>query len=100
LYTKTSVARFNENPHPTEVFTMASPPLSPEQESRAQELAQAFRQAADEELLAIARALVATDESTLFGDTEFQVRDLVQRIGAKAYQTFLAQKKTATAGRP
>jgi hypothetical protein len=79
---------------------MARPPLSPDQEAQAQQLAQALRQAADEELLAIARALVATAESTLFGDTEFTVRELTHRIGAKAYQTFLAQKKTATGARP
>jgi hypothetical protein len=78
---------------------MARPPLSPEREAEAQQLAQALRLAADEELLAIARALVATEESTLFGDTEFAIRDLVHQIGAKAYQTFLAQKKTATAAR-
>jgi hypothetical protein len=79
---------------------MARAPLAPEQEAQAQQLAQAIRQAADEELLAIARALVTTDESTLFGDTEFQIRELVHRLGAKAYQTFLAQKKTATAVAP
>ena len=79
---------------------MARAPLSPEQEAQAQQLAQTIRQAADEELLAIARALVSTDESTLFGDTEFQIRELVHRLGAKAYQSFLAQKKTATAAAP
>ncbi len=79
---------------------MATTPLSPEREAEAQQLAQALRQTADDELLAIARALVATDEATLFGDTEFHLRDLVHRLGAKAYQTFLAQKKTVTAGPP
>jgi hypothetical protein len=78
---------------------MTRPALSPEQEAQAQQLAQALREAADEELLAIARTLVGTEDSTLFGDTEFALRDLVHRIGAKAYQTFLAQKKTATAAR-
>ena len=79
---------------------MSRTPLSPEREAQAQQLLQALRQAADEELLAIARTLAATDEATLFGQTEFDVRDLVHKIGAKAYQTFLAQKKTATAARP
>ena len=79
---------------------MATTPLSPDREAQAQQLAQALRHAADEELLAIARALVGTDEATLFGDTEFHVRDLVHRLGAKAYQTFLALKKTATAAPP
>ena len=79
---------------------MSRTPLSPEREAEAQQLLQALRQAADEELLAIARALVATDEHTLFGQTEFDIRDLVHKIGAKAYQAHLAQKKMATAARP
>jgi len=79
---------------------MSRTPLSPEREAEAQQLLLALREAVDEELLAVARALVATDESTLFGDTEFHLRDLILKAGAKAYQTFLAQKKTATAGPP
>ena len=79
---------------------MSRTPLSPEREAEAQQLLQTLRQAADEELQAIARALVSTDERTLFGQTEFEVRDLVLRIGAKAYQAHLAKKKSATAARP
>ncbi len=76
---------------------MSRTPLSPEREAEAQQLFQAIRQATEDELLAVARALVATDEATLFGDTEFHIRELVLKAGAKAYQTFLAQKKTAIA---
>jgi hypothetical protein len=79
---------------------MAPAPLSPEREAEAQRLARAIRQATDDDLLAIARTLVATDESTLFGDTEFRLRDLVHQVGAKAYRTFLALKKTATGAPP
>jgi hypothetical protein len=79
---------------------MSRTPLSPEREAEAQQLLRALRQAADEDLLAIARALVATDEHTLFGQTEFDIRDLVHKIGAKAYQAHLAQKKMATAAPP
>jgi hypothetical protein len=75
-----------------------STPLSAEQEAQAQELAALIRQATDDDLLAMARLLVATDEKTTFGATEFRLRDLVLRAGARAYQTFLAQKKTATRG--
>jgi hypothetical protein len=70
--------------------------LSADQEALAQELAQAIAQAATDEFLQIARTLVATDRSSLFGDTEFQIRDILLRLGAKAYQELLAQKKTAT----
>jgi len=79
---------------------MSRTPLSPEREAEAQQLLQALRQAADEDLLAIARALVATDEHTLFGQTEFDIRDLVHKIGAKAYQAHLAHKKMAPAAPP
>ncbi len=71
---------------------MSHPPLSPKREAEAQQLPQHLRRAADEGLLATARALVATEEHTLFGTTEFAVRDLAHRIGAKAYQAYLAQK--------
>jgi hypothetical protein len=36
----------------------------------------------------------------LFGATEFQVRDLVLRMGAKAYGEHLREKKTATTDAP
>ncbi len=72
--------------------------LSAEQEAQAQELAAALALAAQEDLLEVARTLVATSDSTLFGQTEFEVRDAVHRVAAKAYQLHLAQKKTATKG--
>jgi len=65
------------------------------QEAQAQELAQAIAQAAAAEFLQMARTLVATDRSSLFGATEFKIRDILLRVGAKTYQEFLAQKKTA-----
>lgn len=55
-----------------------------------------MRSQTDEELLALARLLVSKEGRDLFGDTEFEVRKIVHRIGAKAYETHLAQKKTAT----
>jgi hypothetical protein len=78
---------------------MSRTPLSPDHETQAQQLAQAIHAAIEPELLAIARALVAADEATLFGQTEFDIRDLLHQAGAKAYQTALAEKKTATAAR-
>jgi hypothetical protein len=72
--------------------------LSADQEARAQELAAAIALAAQEELLEVARALVATSDATLFGETEFKVRDIIHRVAAKAYQQHLAQKKTAMKG--
>jgi hypothetical protein len=71
-------------------------PLAPELEKQAHELVARLRQQTDEELLALARLLVSKEDQDLFGDTEFEVRDIVHRIGAKAFQTRLAEKKTAT----
>ena len=73
-------------------------PLPPTQEAQAQELAAAIAQAAHEDLLHIARDLVRCDNASLFGDTEFRIRDAILRVAAKAYEQRLAQKKTATRG--
>jgi hypothetical protein len=71
-------------------------PLAPELEAKAQELLTHLRAQADDELLALARLLVSKADHEIFGDTEFQARDIVHRIGAKAFEAHLAQKKTAT----
>jgi hypothetical protein len=71
-------------------------PLTPELEAQAQELVTRLRAQNEDELLELARLLVSKEDREIFGDTEFQVRDIVHRIGAKAYETHLAQKKTAT----
>ena len=72
---------------------MKQQPLSEAQEQEVQQLAEAIAQAAREEFMQLARTLVATDRSSLFGDTEFKIRDILLRVGAKAYQEHLAQKK-------
>jgi hypothetical protein len=71
-------------------------PLPPAQEAQARELAAAIAQAAQEDLLRIARDPVAGDDASRFGETEFRVRDAILRVAAKAYEQHLAQKKTAT----
>lgn len=70
--------------------------LSPAQEEEAQKLAQTIAQATYDDVLRMARVLVASDPADLFGDTEFTVRDLSHDIAAKAYRQHLEQKKTAT----
>lgn len=71
-------------------------PLSPELEAQALELVARLRPQAEEDLLALARLLVSKEDRELFGETEFEVRDLVHRLGAKAYSAHLAGKKKAT----
>jgi len=70
--------------------------LSAAQEAEAQVLAQRIAQAAQQEFVQIARTLVGADDGALFGATEFKVRDLILRVAAKAYEHYLAEKKTAT----
>ena len=69
------------------------PPLSPALEAPAQELVARLRPQAESELVALARLLVSKGESDSFGDTEFEARDSVHRLGAKAVATHRAEKK-------
>ena len=71
--------------------------LSAEQEQEAKLLEAKIRLAVDQELGDLARLLVSKSENDLFGQTEFQVRDLVLRVGAQAFVEHLRGKKTATA---
>jgi hypothetical protein len=74
--------------------------LTPEQEAEAKHLEAKISVAVAKEVAELARLLVSKDDKDLFGATEFQVRDLVLRMGAKAYIEHLREKKTATAGPP
>jgi hypothetical protein len=71
--------------------------LNEEQEQEAKLLEGKSRQAIDHEVIHLARLLVSKSESELFGATEFQVRDLVFRLGAQAFTEHLREKKTAIA---
>jgi hypothetical protein len=72
--------------------------LSEEQEREAKALEAKIRVAVDQGVTELARLLVSKSESDLFGQTEFQVRDLVLRMGANAFVEHLREKKTAIAG--
>jgi parvulin-like peptidyl-prolyl isomerase len=70
--------------------------LPAEQETEAQALAERIRELAEEEFLQIARLLVSKPDREIFGETEFQIRDILLKAGAKALEERLRQKKTAT----
>jgi hypothetical protein len=70
--------------------------LSAEKEAEAQALAERIRELADDEILQMARLLVSKPDREIFGDTEFELRDIVLKVGAKALEEHLRQKKTAT----
>jgi hypothetical protein len=71
--------------------------LTVEQEAEAQRLAQQIQEESREDILALARLLVSKREAEIFGKTEFQARDAVHRVAAKAFTIHLREKKTATA---
>ena len=70
--------------------------LSPEQEAEAKILEAKIQKAIQTEIADLARLMASKPDAELFGNTEFQVRDLVLRVGAKVYEEHLREKKTAT----
>ena len=74
------------------------PALTAEQTADADRIHAALLGATAGDLRQLAETLAATTDETIFGATEFVVRDLVLGIGAKAVQVALADraKKVAT----
>jgi hypothetical protein len=75
---------------------MSLTPLTLEQEAEVEALTDKIEQANRPLIRQLASLLLSKKDSELFGQTEFEVRDLVHLIGAQAYETTLAEKKTAT----
>jgi hypothetical protein len=69
------------------------PELTPEQNAEADRIHAALLQAATDELRALAELLATKDDANILGATEFAVRDIVLRVGARALQTSLAERK-------
>src|SRR4029077_14035322 len=67
---------------------------TPDQDAEARRIYDALKHSADAELMALARLLAAQADGELFGATEFQVRDAVHRVGAKALEAALDGRKT------
>jgi len=67
--------------------------LSPEQAELSDRIFQTLRQAAETDLRSLADLLASKEDRQLLGKTEFEVRDLVHRIGAKALETALDERK-------
>ena len=79
---------------------MADIPLTPEQEAEAQRLYEALQQAFLDEARQVARLLASKDDRHLLGQTEFDLRDAVHRLGAQALASALeGRKKGGTAAR-
>ena len=76
------------------------PELTAEQQVEAQRLRGLMLEAAAAEITELAELLATKTDATMLGETEFRVRDIVHRVGAKAIETALEErKKGATAVR-
>ena len=76
------------------------PDLSPEQLAEAERIFETIRQASEDEQWQMAQLLASKPDGQIFGATEYQVRDLTHKIGAKAIEAAVdLRKKGGTAGR-
>ena len=75
--------------------------LTPDQQADADRIHAALVSAAATDLRELAELLATKDDRTMFGATEFAVRDIVLRVGAKAVEAALAgRKKGGTTAAP
>ena len=66
----------------------------PEKQARmAEELYESMLAAVEKDVRAIAELLASKPDDKLFGETEFQLRDIVHRVGAGALETAARQRK-------
>jgi hypothetical protein len=77
---------------------MPSAPVPPEKQAEIEDLERAIRVAVDAEVSELAANLATTDDAHLFGQNEFKIRALAQKIAAKALEQHLARKKTDMRG--
>lgn len=69
------------------------PDLTPEQNADAERIFQALRQASEDDQWRLAQLLASKPDAQILGATEFEVRDIVHGIGAKALQAALDGRK-------
>ena len=67
--------------------------LTEDQEAEAQRIARIVLEASKSEVMAMARLLASKPDRQLLGPTEFEIRDLCHKIGAKAIETALSERK-------
>jgi hypothetical protein len=67
--------------------------LPREQAQRAEQLFESLKSSTECDLRAIAELLASEPDDQLLGSTEFQLGDLVHRLGAQALQTAALQRK-------
>jgi hypothetical protein len=72
---------------------MSGSPLTPEQQDEAQRIERILMESVRADIRSIAELMASKPDRQLLGRTEFEVRDLVHKIGAKALETALDERK-------
>ena len=72
---------------------MSDSHLTPEPAELAERISPTLRQGVDSDLRGRAELLASKPDRQLLGQTEFEVRDRVHKIGAKAFETALDERK-------
>jgi hypothetical protein len=68
-------------------------PLTPEQQEQAQRIERILTESVRDDIRSLAELFASKADRQLLGQTEFEVRDLVHKIGAKAFETALDERK-------
>lgn len=79
---------------------MSRLPPTPEQAELSDRIHHSLRQAAEADLRQPADRLASEPDRQLLGPTEFEVRDLVHGIGAKAFETALDERRKGATRAP
>ena len=79
---------------------MSRLPLTPEQAALSDRIHRSLRQAADSDLRKLADLLASKPDHRLLGPAEFEVRDQVHKIGVKAFEAALQERKRGGTGAP
>ena len=72
---------------------MSRQPLTAEQAELSDRIYHSLRQAADTDIRRLADLLASKPDRQLLGQTEYEVRDLVHKIGTTAFETALDERK-------
>jgi hypothetical protein len=72
--------------------------LTAEQQAEAQRIKGILMKSVEEEVELMAQLMTSKANRDLLGETEFEVRDIVHRIGAKAVETVVNERKKGVPG--
>jgi hypothetical protein len=74
-------------------YAMSRFPLTPQQQDEALQIERILMESVRDDVRSLAELLASKPDHQILGQTEFEVRDLVHKIGAKAIETALNERK-------